>query len=224
MQLGNNRVWDYAGDNYVHRLLQNKSDGKMVQVDQPANQSQDKVDSLQLEYTYLLTNQLETQRTYFEDALSRRESETTKTIETLQKENHLLSVQTDQLKEQVSLLTKEKQSLQKKLNQVSQKMSKSLSDLEEERTLNKCLRDNQEGWNKKVKNLEEKLSKVTHERDKEIDELKEQVRDLMFFLEAQNKLKNSNEVSVEEIQESTVIVSPSASSTTPRSKTRTKKR
>lgn len=31
MQLGNNRVWDYAGDNYVHRLIQNKADGKLVE-------------------------------------------------------------------------------------------------------------------------------------------------------------------------------------------------
>ena len=24
------RVWDYAGDNYVHRLIQSKTDGKLV--------------------------------------------------------------------------------------------------------------------------------------------------------------------------------------------------
>jgi hypothetical protein len=34
MQVGSNRVWDYAGDNYVHRLLQNKADGKLVQLDE----------------------------------------------------------------------------------------------------------------------------------------------------------------------------------------------
>lgn len=33
MQLGNNRVWDYAGDNYVHRLVQNKADGKPVELE-----------------------------------------------------------------------------------------------------------------------------------------------------------------------------------------------
>lgn len=33
MQLGNNRVWDYAGDNYVHRLIQNKADGKPVELE-----------------------------------------------------------------------------------------------------------------------------------------------------------------------------------------------
>jgi BRCA1-associated protein len=34
MQLGNNRVWDYAADNYVHRLIQNKTDGKLIQMDE----------------------------------------------------------------------------------------------------------------------------------------------------------------------------------------------
>lgn len=31
---GEHRVWDYASDNYVHRLMQNKADGKLVQMEQ----------------------------------------------------------------------------------------------------------------------------------------------------------------------------------------------
>lgn len=38
MQLGSNRVWDYVGDNFVHRLLQNKGDGKLVEGSAPAKQ------------------------------------------------------------------------------------------------------------------------------------------------------------------------------------------
>ena len=50
MELGNNKVWDYIGDNYVHRLVQNKSDGKLVQVDEGGNPVQEeKVDALNLE-------------------------------------------------------------------------------------------------------------------------------------------------------------------------------
>lgn len=26
------RVWDYVGDNYVHRLIQSKTDGKLVEL------------------------------------------------------------------------------------------------------------------------------------------------------------------------------------------------
>lgn len=38
MLLGTNRVWDYAGDNFVHRLLQNKNDGKLVEAQQPSKE------------------------------------------------------------------------------------------------------------------------------------------------------------------------------------------
>ena len=52
LQLGNNRVWDYAGDNYVHRLVQNKGDGKLVEVDEGGNVVQEeKLDSITLEVT-----------------------------------------------------------------------------------------------------------------------------------------------------------------------------
>lgn len=40
MQLGNTRVWDYVGDNFVHRLLQNNEDGKLVEVEGNSNNRQ----------------------------------------------------------------------------------------------------------------------------------------------------------------------------------------
>ena len=50
MQLGTNHVWDYAGDNYVHRLAQNKSDGKLVELDdQNTSVNEEKLDSITLE-------------------------------------------------------------------------------------------------------------------------------------------------------------------------------
>ena len=50
MQLGNSRVWDYVGDNFVHRLVQSKGDGKLVAVeDQQSAEMDGKVDSLSLE-------------------------------------------------------------------------------------------------------------------------------------------------------------------------------
>ena len=34
MELGQNRVWDYVGDNFVHRLVQTDgSDGKLVEAE-----------------------------------------------------------------------------------------------------------------------------------------------------------------------------------------------
>ncbi|CAH1991181.1 unnamed protein product [Acanthoscelides obtectus] len=73
LQLGSHRVWDYKGDNFVHRLLQNKADGKLVASEAPlaeSEEAQEKVDSVQLEFTYLLTSQLEEQRMYFEEKMA----------------------------------------------------------------------------------------------------------------------------------------------------------
>ncbi len=44
-------VWDYAADNYVHRLIQNKTDGKLVQLDEAGRviNQDDKIDSITLE-------------------------------------------------------------------------------------------------------------------------------------------------------------------------------
>ena len=54
MQLSNGRVWDYVGDNYVHRLIQNKEDGKLVEMDERGQRASDeKMDSLTLEVLYL---------------------------------------------------------------------------------------------------------------------------------------------------------------------------
>ena len=39
LELEAQRVWDYARDGYVHRLVQSKTDGKLVEVPSPAPSS-----------------------------------------------------------------------------------------------------------------------------------------------------------------------------------------
>lgn len=99
LQLGSHRVWDYKGDNFVHRLLQNKADGKLVPAgeqrpDQPPNSDdpsvREKVDSVQLEFTYLLTSQLDAQRLYFEERLASVESAASEEAELLRERNDVL--------------------------------------------------------------------------------------------------------------------------------------
>lgn len=106
MQLGNNRVWDYVGDNFVHRLLQNK-DGKMVEGGPTATKAEgaameEKVDSVQLEFTYLLTSQLETQRQYFEERLARLEQHSV--VQTTELRDKLSQVAEENAKVKVILI------------------------------------------------------------------------------------------------------------------------
>jgi hypothetical protein len=89
LELSSQRVWDYVGDGYVHRLIQNLRDGKLVELPDPrasgvvGERSQvppltdavesemvlQKMERISYEYTLLLTSQLETQRDYYERLL-----------------------------------------------------------------------------------------------------------------------------------------------------------
>lgn len=41
MELETKKVWDYVGDNYVHRLIQSKTDGKLVELNSHCTQGDD---------------------------------------------------------------------------------------------------------------------------------------------------------------------------------------
>lgn len=122
LQLGTNRVWDYAGDNFVHRLLQSKSDGKLVATETPgARNGDEKIDSMQLEFTYLLTSQLDTQREYYEEKLARLESRIDAESQKFKTKTDAIVDNCAQLETKYSVLKKDKSSLEKRLGQLSSK-------------------------------------------------------------------------------------------------------
>lgn len=63
--------------------------------------------------------------------------------------------------------------------------------LNEERELSKALQTNQSSWHGKYKVLEQQYNEFKHTHDAEVTDLKEQLRDVMFFLDNQQKLANS---------------------------------
>ncbi|OWF44883.1 BRCA1-associated protein-like [Mizuhopecten yessoensis] len=225
MQLGHNQVWDYAGDNYVHRLVQSKGDGKLVQVGEGgSSQVQgEKLDSLSLEYTYLLTSQLESQRFYFEEKMNFVEQEALDRIQLLEK-RHQENYSEYQLVQQMLADTrKEKQGLEKKSSNLHSRLTKTLKELQEECEMNKCLQENQVVWQKRVETLEGQVRNLSIDKEKEIQELREQLRDVMFYLEAQQQLASTTAVSQEEIQEGQVVVGATGSAPSPSHKRGRKK-
>jgi BRCA1-associated protein len=128
LELETQHVWDYAGDMWVHRLIREKGEGKVVELPShrrrrqrrlvvrrvPAGTAEDggsqgggddeqqldvegyadeeeeeedeevdvvpraKLDRIGLEYTHLLTSQLESQRVYFEELVSKAVDKATK--------------------------------------------------------------------------------------------------------------------------------------------------
>jgi BRCA1-associated protein len=92
------------------------------------------------------------------------------------------------------------------LSKLTTRVNKLQADLEEEKELNKCLASNQEVYQAKLTTLEENVKKLNKEKDAEMDDLKQQLRDVMFYLDAQNKFTESKEVSKEELQSSQMII------------------
>lgn len=211
MQLENNRVWDYVGDNFVHRLLQNKADGKLVEGHVPGKEEADeKMDSLQLEFTYSLTAQLDSQRKYFEDLMARFEQQNEDSFNNIKDELDKSLAENKKIEEKLQILKKEKMNTDKKLQQVTARLNQSQSELAEERQMSKAMQDNQSEWHKKHSDLETKLSNYVVEKDKEISDLKEQLRDIMFYFEAEKQIKASDQR--DEIAEGHIVVGEASSS------------
>lgn len=92
LELRTQRVWSYADDSYVHRLIASQGGTKLIELPDPSGAGGgsgagagsctpccgedgalllEKSEGLSFEYTLLLTSQLEAQRAYFEDLLTR---------------------------------------------------------------------------------------------------------------------------------------------------------
>lgn len=73
-----------------------------------------------------------------------------------------------------------------------------------------ALRSNQSGWETKCSQLDEKFKKYQTEKEAEIIDLKDEIRDLMFYMEAQNAVANSH--LKDEIDDTSITITPPSSS------------
>ncbi|NXC36831.1 BRAP protein, partial [Campylorhamphus procurvoides] len=206
-----------SSDNYVHRLVASKTDGKLVQYECEGDMCQEeKIDALQLEYSYLLTSQLESQRIYWENKIVRIEKDTAEEINNMKTKFKETIEKCDSLEQRLNDLLKEKQSVERKCSQLNNKVAKLSNELKEEQELNKCLRANQALLQNKLKEEERVLKETCEQKDLQISEIQEQLRDVMFYLETQQKINHLPAETRQEIQEGqiNIAVASSASSST----------
>lgn len=220
MELGQtNRVWDYVGDNFVHRLLQTDgADGKLVAAEGGNCRDskgcggacvcgEEKVKSLELELYYTLTTQLDKQRQHYEEKMARLETNAQREMEEVLKRARSSVEEAKQMEAKVAVLTKDKAKAEHKLNQLNQKLSKVMTELKDERHLNQSLRQNQQSWQQKMAELEKKMN----QKDSEVQELREQLRDMMFHFAANDKISQDSDLR-EEINGGEVHVSEASPS------------
>eukprot|EP00794_Sanderia_malayensis_P014363 gene14363-15859_t len=214
MQLENQRVWDYTGDNYVHRLVQNKSDGKFVAIDgNNETLGDEKVDSLNLEYTYLLTSQLESQRLYFEEKMAFLEKDAIERVTIVEERLKKAVESLENVEERLHACEKEKKHFEKKHTQVVGKVGTLVHDLKEEKEMNSCLLDNQKIWQQKFKETEETLKNLEKLKNQEILDLQEQLQDIMRHLSIQAAVSNASESTQKELHEGKLCVEEAATAT-----------
>lgn len=111
------------------------------------------------------------------------------------------------------MLSREKQGLEKRLQHSTSKLTQIQAELAEEKDLRKALQLNQTSWQVKYKKLENELSELKAAKETEIIDLKEQIRDLMFFLDAQKQIEKS--VDRDEIATGRIVMPPSPNSGKP---------
>lgn len=219
MDIATQRVWDYVGDGYVHRIIQNKADGKLVEL--PAADSsaldppdwadavpREKFENMALEYTHLLTSQLESQRTYFEEKVERAADKASQAsaaalsaqeaVESMTSRFTDLQTKYDELSnETVPALERSKARADRRADKFETMSRNMEKEWREEKAMNENLRERVEVLRTEVKTL-----KAANE------DLTEQNRDLTFFISSSEKLKDQGE----DVVEGTVSVPEPSSS------------
>ncbi|KAI0731290.1 zf-UBP-domain-containing protein [Earliella scabrosa] len=222
LELETQRVWDYAGDGYVHRLIQNKADGKLVELPSAAAAvgtrseaagggptaadalTAEKIEAIGIEYSYLLTSQLDSQRTFYEeqttelrsqvDALRTLVEQLSAEVEhgrTRAREDAAQRAREDEAR--IAEIERERAKAEKRAEKASELARSLAKELREERAVS-------EGLMKNLAAAKEQADASALEATKlkeQVQELQDQVRDVMFFLEAKEKIETGDGVAGE---------------------------
>ncbi|KAJ5867905.1 hypothetical protein N7534_002458 [Penicillium rubens] len=213
MDLTSQRVWDYVGDAYVHRIIQNKTDGKLLELpaaDYSALDPPDwgdavpreKLENMSIEYTHLLTSQLESQRAYFEEVVERavdkasqasaaaavaevNASSATSRLEELQDKYDVMTIET------LPSLEHDRARAEKKAEKFEALARSFEKGFQEEKAMNRNMMLRLEGLAKEVDGLKAANA-----------DLAEQNRDLTFFISGTQRLQGQGE----DVEQGTVSV------------------
>lgn len=118
-------------------------------------------------------------------------------------------------------MIREKQAIEKKFQSSTFKLSQTQAQLAEEKALRQALQHNQSSWQIKHKELQDEMNDLKEKKEVETTDLREQIRDLMFFLEAQKQIENSPDK--EEIASGRIVIESNSDNKNTKSKNKSKK-
>ncbi|EPZ34732.1 BRCA1-associated 2 domain-containing protein [Rozella allomycis CSF55] len=176
LELETQRVWDYVGDGYVHRLVM--GDGKLVELPGPTATSSSKVINI---FLNMLLAHLESQRLFYEAQMDLMQSQTVEKISQLESSISNLNRINSEHNETIQSLSTRKKCLETKIVDLTNKLRSSNDELTFEKQINENLL-------KKVDSLKIHLK----QKEEELKDVKEQLRDVMFYLNTQQSVENSS--------------------------------
>jgi BRCA1-associated protein len=202
----------------VHRLIQNKADGKLVELPSAASSmgvnsrddgtlgpshadslSAEKIEAIGIEYSYLLTSQLDSQREFYEEQTAELKTQVDELRNLVEKLGRDLerdkaeatereAKQRREEEEKLDEVYKDKIKAEKKAERVAELARKFEKELKEEKAVSEGLLRNLS----KMKETSTQSEKQRQEYEAKITELQDQVRDIMFFLEAREKIEQGD--------------------------------
>ncbi|RYP20306.1 hypothetical protein DL765_002869 [Monosporascus sp. GIB2] len=206
LELDTQHVWDYAGDMWVHRLIRDKGDGKVVELPGHYDSGREvrdddvvpreKLDSIGMEYTHLLTSQLESQRVYFEEMLSKAADKAAKASAAAESASAQATQALEELRalreEQARLRADTIPSLERDLERERARAAKSTElarglgrSLQEEKKVSEGLLRRVEHVNGELEGLRARVTELQAENA----DLRDQNHDLGMFISGQQKLR-----------------------------------
>lgn len=213
LEIETQHVWDYADDIWVHRLIRDKGDNAKV-IELPSSRSRgalapaedmdmvprEKLENAGLEFTHLLTSQLESQRVYFEELVSKAVAKASSASEKAMlasRDAENASRKLGELEEKYQKLSVETvPNLERELEREKRKAEKAQ---EIARGMGKSLREEKkvsEGLMERIGFVNEGVRKKDEEvrtMREECEELREANRDLMVMISGREKIREMEE-------------------------------
>ena len=202
MELATQRVWDYKGDNYVHRLIQNKVDGKLVELPDPNTGASSALDgrpsngmdpaakevqqrgleeqyeAVVHEYSLLLTGQLEVQRLHYEERLAELDRAHKRRMWEAEAE---MAAREDTVRRQHDAAERESKASAKRV----QSAQKAVSEGDFNKQLNEQLIRNQGALRDQLSASERKNTEL----QAQVSDLESALRDMTFHLESMRMIQ-----------------------------------
>eukprot|EP00611_Tribonema_gayanum_P006084 TRINITY_DN1536_c0_g1_i3.p1 TRINITY_DN1536_c0_g1~~TRINITY_DN1536_c0_g1_i3.p1 ORF type:complete len:534 (+),score=148.69 TRINITY_DN1536_c0_g1_i3:57-1658(+) len=187
------QVWDFAGGGFVHRLIYNKADGKMVEANNPGHASGErpqapsqlsdvqeerlvhgKLEGLAWQYNTLLASQMDQQRAFYEKQIGRL-------LEEQEEERSRRGRATGQ--EVATALRHEQRQLQQKVLSLEERLRKARDDIEFQKELRASLEANENQWEAQLRIAAAELEAAVQAKLEWVPQLEDKVAELMQKLD-----------------------------------------